>query len=254
MRLLPRGHYLKEAVHLDERLAPPINLSAITRDGIEVTARDVRYRYRLATGANPLEGPLRTPENPYPFSEEAVLAMVYNRTMNADGLALWHRSVEQVVDTIITDYIRLCLLDELMLSSVGEDPRNAIYRQFYSENGRAKFREKGAELTWIDIGVFDTPQKAVAEQQVANWQTRWLGSANLVRAQGDASRLAAQETARAEAQAEMLKNIVSALEEVGSAGESRQGLRRMYLIRLSSLLKTANTQALPPGDSNKKIP
>jgi hypothetical protein len=248
---IPRGHYLKEAVHLDERVAPPLNMMAVTRDGIEVIARDVRYRYRLATGANPLEGPARTPENPYPFSEDAVLAMAYNRTMNGDGLASWHRGVEQVVDTIITDYIRMRRLDELMLSNVGEDPRNAIYRQFYNDSGRAKFIEKGAELTWIDIGVFDTPQKAVSEQQVTNWQTRWAGSANLVRAQGEASRMAAQETARAEAQAEMLKSIVGALEEVGIPGETRQGMHRLYLMRLARLLETLSTQALPPPSEPK---
>ena len=181
--------------------------------------------------------------------------MTYNRTLAPDGIGTWHMGVNQVVDTVISDYISQHPVDSITAPQTqGIDARGDIYHEFYSQSGRNRFREKGAELIWIDIGHFETPEKTVIEQRLSTWQARWLGNANLVRASGETQRTASLELGRAEAQAELLKNIVHSLESVGTPGEARQqNLRALYLARIAQLLDAMSTHPLdleenPPKD------
>ena len=89
---------------------------------------------------------------------------------------------------------------------------------------RKRLRNLGAELLWFDIGHFDiskeeikekeikTFKDAVEAQRVDNWGSRWEGDAIIERSYGEAQRLARQDIARAEAQAELLSGIVRGLE------------------------------------------
>ena len=251
---ITRLERLKEVLNLEERYAHIEKIAATSRDGIEVVARDIRYRYRLDSGRSAESGLGRTPENPYPYSEQAVVLAVYNRTMGDSGLGEWHTGVNGAVESLIADYIRQNLVDHLTAPiNQGEDPRGEIHRQFLSQAGRARFQEKGAELLWIDIGHFETPEKQVAEQRVNTWQARWKGNANVVRAYGESQRLVYEEMGRAEAQAEMLMNIVHGLEDVASRGEPRQNIRTLYLARIAQLLEAmGKQQALPPGEPEQK--
>jgi regulator of protease activity HflC (stomatin/prohibitin superfamily) len=247
---ITRLERVKEVLSLEERFAQVDKIAATSRDGIEVVARDIRYRYRLDPGASAGQGLGRTPENPYPYSEQAVIQAVYNRNMSEAGLGEWHTAVNSVVESLIADYIRQNLVDHLTAPILeGEDPRGEIHRRFLSESGSARFAEKGAELLWIDIGHFETPEKQVAEQRVNTWQARWRGNANVIRAYGESQRLAYEEIGRAEAQAEMLMSIVHGLEDVAARGESRQKIRALYLARIAQLLDAmGKQQALPPGE------
>lgn len=51
-------------------------VSARSRDGIPVSARDVQYSYSIYRGPNPV----KSPKSPYPFDTNAVLNLVYNTT------------------------------------------------------------------------------------------------------------------------------------------------------------------------------
>jgi hypothetical protein len=255
----PGRHYLnrlqtlKEFVGLEEREAGIDKLSATTKDGIEVHVRDIRYRYRLASEKSPQDGPARSMQDPYPFSDEAVIQMTYNRNVTADGLASWHFGVNRIVDTVITDYIRENYVDHLTAPSAqGDDPRGEIYRKFNSEHVRHHFKCVGADLVWIGIGHFEIPAKQVVEQRITSWQAKWIGNANVVRAFGESQRMAYQELGRAEAEAEMLMSIVHALEDVSAQqGDSRQKIRTIYLARIAQLLEAMSKQYLPaPGSSN----
>jgi hypothetical protein len=253
---ISRLESVKEIASLDERFAHIEHLSATTKDGIEIVVHDIRYRYRLSDGSNGNnnEDARRQSSKLFSFSEEAVIQMTYNRTLTTNGISSWHQGVNQVVDAVITDYIRQHPVDYVTAPKTeGVDARGDIYREFYSQSGHNRFREKGAELIWIDIGHFETPEKSVIEQRVNTWQARWLGNANVVRASGEAQRTASQELGRAEAQAEMLKNIVLSLESVGAPGEVRQqNMRALYLARIAQLLDAMSTQPLYPEENPPK--
>lgn len=257
LRILSAGRHfmtrlerVKEVLSLEERYAHVERIAATSRDGIEVVARDIRYRYRLDSGATAGDGLGRTPENPYPYSEQAVIQAVYNRSLGDSGFGDWHTGVNAVVESLIADYIRQNLVDHLTAPILqSEDPRGEIQRQFLSDSGRARFKERGAELLWIDIGHFETPEKQVAEQRVNTWQARWIGNANVVRAYGESQRMVYQEMGRAEAQAELLMSIVHGLEDVAARGKPRQNIRALYLARIAQLLDAmGKQQALPPGE------
>jgi hypothetical protein len=248
---ISRSESIKEIACLEERFAHIERLSATTKDGIEIVVRDIRYRYRLCGDLNMNSDAGRQSDNRFSFSEEAVIQMTYNRTLAQNGIGTWHMGVNQVVEAVITDYIRQHPVDSVTAPQTQDiDARGDIYREFYSQSGRNRFREKGAELIWIDIGHFETPEKSVIEQRVNTWQARWLGNADVVRASGEAQRTASQELGRAEAQAEMLKNIVQSLETVGEPGGSRQqNMRALYLARIAQLLDAMSTQPLYPEDN-----
>jgi len=248
---LNRLQTLKEFVSLEERDAGIDKLTATTKDGIEVHVRDIRYRYRLASENFPQDGPPRSMQDPYPFSDDAVIQMTYNRNVTADGLASWHFGVNRIVDTTITDYIRENYVDHLTAPSTqGDDPRGEIYKKFNSEHARHQFKCIGADLLWIGIGHFEIPARQVAEQRVASWQAKWIGDANIVRAFGESQRMAYQELGRAEAEAEMLISIVHALEDVGAQqGDSRQKIRTIYLARIAQLLEAMGKQYLPSQEN-----
>jgi hypothetical protein len=247
---MTRFERVKEVFSLEERSAQVEKIAATSRDGLEVVASDIRYRYRLDSGKQGDSGLGRTPENPYPYSEQAVIQAVYNRTLDSTGLGEWHAGVNALVESLIADYIRQNLVDHLTAPILdGEDPRGRILRQFFSDTGRLRFREKGVELLWIDIGHFETSEKEVAEQRVNTWQARWMGNATIMRAYGESQRLAYEEMGRAEAQAEMLMSIVHGLEDVAARGEPQQDIRALYLARIAQLLEVMSRgQSLPPGE------
>jgi len=160
--------------------------------------------------------------------------MVYNRTQSGSGIGNWEDSVNGIVESIISDFIRQHLVDYLIAPKTrGVDPRAEIYADFYSLAGQKKFRERGAELVWIDIGHFETPEKTVAEQRVSTWQAKWQGNATVVRELKDA-----QDMGKAEAQAALLLNVADTLDAAGSPGETRQNMRPLYLARIAQLLDT----------------
>jgi hypothetical protein len=175
---------------------------------------------------------------------------VYNGALRAEGFASWHEGVKGVIEGVIRDYIKGHFVDYLTSpGGQGQDPRQEIYQQLYRGSTPARLYERGAELRWVDIGHFELPEKQIAEQRVTTWQTRWIGNANLMRAYGEAQRLAYQELGRAEAQAELLMSIVQALEDVQLKGDSQQHLRKIVLARIAGLLDAMRAQeALPEGE------
>lgn len=241
---------IKEILALEDRYAKIDKLSATSRDGIEVEVRDVQFRYRLATGLSQANGTSRTTHDPYPFSEGAVVAMTYNRTVTASGVSTWHEGVSKLVESVITDYIREHLVDQLTApKGVQDDPRGEIIKKFSSEGVVGQFRSRGAELLWIGIGHFDVPDRQVVEQHVSSWQTRWAGNAQVARAIGEAQRRAYQELGRSEAQAEILVNILTALNEIHTSGTPVE-MRTLYLARIGQILDTMRSEALLPGEEH----
>lgn len=247
MHYVTSQEWVKETVSLEERNDQIDKISAVTRDGIEVSARDVRYRYRLYTGEDAQRG-ARTPENPFPYSDEGMINLVYNRSMGAAGLSDWHSGVKSVVIGVITDFIRQSQVDHLTAPDpAAEDPRSEVYRQYKNESGKKRFREKGAELHWIDIGHFELPEK-VAGQRVDLWQARWAGSARLQRTHGEAQRSLFQEVGRSEGQAEMLTIIAHSLQAMDAKGETQSKRHALYLAKFAQVLESfgKSGRSLPP--------
>jgi hypothetical protein len=222
-----------QPVALGDQFGEIEGISAVTRDGFDVNIGRTRFHFRLLANR---EG--KSSKNPYLYSEEAVHAMVYNRTVSDQGLGDWGSSVASVIKGTIIVYINRHTLDHLTApEETGGDPRGDIQRELRSTTVKNILRQRGAELRWIDIGSFEIPNKQVDQQRLNTWQAKWMGDARLTRSYGEAQRHAYQEIGRAEAQAEMLISIMHALSDVNLRSGTRQTLQGVILVRTAQLLE-----------------
>ena len=256
LHFISRSEMIKDTASLDDQHGFIERVPATTKDGISVEVRDIHFRYRLRTGQPPGVYAQRTPTLQYPFSVEAVRDMAYNRSVSSTGLTPWHNAVQSAVQSTITDHINQRRIDYLTAPSVEDgNPRLNIVGLLNLPSSRERLRNLGAELLWCDIGHFDIPEPKPEEEEKfkdprsEKWGAEWVGSANVERAYGDAQRLALQERGRAEAQAEMLMSILSALNDIPLVGDPNQNLRTVIMVRTAQILEalTEKLQAPPAG-------
>ena len=230
---ISRFETIGEVVSLEDQHGFIEKVTARTKDGIMMEVTDIHYRYRLRTGRRFGDFEVRNEIDPYPYSVQAVYDMAYRRSVSLSMTSLgqripelttWHRSIGLAVEGVIQGYIRAHQFDHLTAPTQDDDPRTAIETNMMSRGIRERLRNLGAELLWFDIGHFDiskeeikekeikTFKDAVEAQRVDNWGSRWEGDAIIERSYGEAQRLARQDIARAEAQAELLSGIVRGLE------------------------------------------
>jgi regulator of protease activity HflC (stomatin/prohibitin superfamily) len=246
--LLTRTERVREIISLADQHGMTEQVTAATKDGVEINAKRVNYRYRLQTGRQPRDYRKRTTEDPYPFSPHAAYKLAYQRSAFADSsLTVWDRVVKIAVDGVVTDYLNTNKFDFATTPLSGGDPRLAMAVQMNAKSVRDRLRNIGTELLWFDIGEFEPRLAEIDLQRIVTWGARWSGEATVEAAKGDARRISDEEFARAEAQAEMLTAITETLKDAGMAGDSKQNLRQMIVIRTAQLLETmveANRLAL----------
>jgi len=258
--LIMRGETVKEVASLEDQHGFIENVSATTKDGIKVTVRDVNYRFRLRAGRKPGDYTRRTPAEPFPFSQEAVKNLAYNRIVRTTGVGTWQEAVEGAVQGVITDYIYQHKVDPLTTPvPAGNDPRGEIRDRFKSKGVREHFKSIGTDLLWIDIGNFEVPDKEVVKQRIATWGAPWEGEVNIERAHSEASRQYLQEVGRAQAQAAILDSIVQGLDIFGLPGTRLDNLRKIVLLRTAQLLEASSEHGqapslfqLPPDEHDEK--
>ena len=243
-----------QPIALEDQYGELDGITAMTRDGFDVKIGRTRFRFRL------LAGPIsRSRLDPYPYSDDAVYDMVYNRTVSEQGLGEWGTGVSTEISKVLTDFINRHTLDQLTApEESGGDPRGEIQRELRSQSIKDRLHERGTELLSIDIGSFEIPNKQVEQQRLTTWQSKWMGDARLTRSYGEAQRLAYQEIGRAEAQAEMLISIIHGLSDINLRVGTRQSLRDIILVRTAQLLETMGQslpeegEPIPSRDSGKK--
>lgn len=235
------GQRIKEVHCLEEQEGEIDPLNGVTREGIEIKLRNVRFRYRLYDWP---DDPAAASADPFPFSAEAVRNLVYNRNFTPDGPVSWARTISQAIDTKIADYIGEHTLDELMApgSTQMADPREEIRSRLDSPGAHAELRKRGARLVWYDIGHFEPPIPDVDQQRVQTWQSRWMGDTQVTRAYGEAQRQAYEELARAEGQAELVMSIMSALDNLDLEKDTRKNLQRLLLRRTAQVIDDVRDQ------------
>ena len=162
---VPPKEWVKQIINLEEREDGIAENQSLSKNGIRVMVRDIRYRYRICSHKP------RTRQDPYPYDEQAVLRMVYDRVMLQDGVQDWETSVRQIIQAIIRDYVSLHPADQLATPGIkpgqpspagaaaSYDPRQEIADFLFSTDAKNRFSECGAELVWFDIGHFTIMNK-----------------------------------------------------------------------------------------------
>jgi hypothetical protein len=248
----------REIPTLDEKTGFIEKVTTNTKDSIPIIVEQIQYRYRLRLGREFGDFVDRDPENPNPFSLQAVKNMAYNRTVRIKDpgtgeteLTPWHMMVNGAVERAITDYIREHQFDDVVVPNFPDNPRGVITERIFSVGVRNSLRSYGAELLWWDIGHFKIADPIVADQLVDNWSTIWRGEAAFRLARGEAERIKNLELGRAEAQAEMLVKTMEAFNNVEIAQLGPGTVRDILLAKLAQLLEGMADQGfLPPGEDS----
>ncbi len=238
---------------LDEQQGSRDNVKALTRDGIQVTIKDIHFRYRLYTESQAGRPKRRTLRDPYPFDQKALENMAYNLSVDENGLESWKTAVARAIVGGITDFVNSHEIDYLTAPrGADQDPRRELHNALFSGQTRNSLRNLGAELIYVDMGHFAIDEDLIDDQRTETVAAEWLGSAQVTRAYGEAKRAMYQEIGRAEANAELLIAIADSLQSAELGDDPAGNLRRIFLARTAQLLEIIAESSKNELDANKE--
>ena len=268
---LRRFETLREAFDLREVERSRKEVQVFTKDGLPLILDEVKVRFRLrARGA-------RTPENPYPLLPSAIRQAVYTRTVGEKGLTNWNDMIVGSAVGTITNWIARRRLDELIPPPVDQDEdapeahpeppyRQSIHQLFFQNQTRQRFADMGAEILWVAVGHLrpdpdidpdvESPEAAkghdkIHTQMVDTWKSNYQAMVREEQAQAQGYAEWLEETARIQAQVEMIQALTKGLQEAREAGTSISDL--ITLRGVEYLQALAERPALPePGKKNDR--
>jgi hypothetical protein len=228
---------IAQVIDLDEQQGDKDEITAMTRDGIMVTLRDIHMRYRIKQELREGKPAKKTIDDPYPLAPDALQNMLYNLSVNFDGLDKWNIAVERATVGAITDFIAAHTIDYLTAPRSGTpNPRIELLNELTYSGTQKALENLGAELLWIDVGHVDINQEGIDEQRTNLWASEWIGDTAVSKAYGMAIRQAYHDLGRAQAQAEIILSIADALRAANADGNSRENIRRLLLARTAQVL------------------
>lgn len=240
---LKRGEIIKDVITLGEYYGRFDDIPVTTRDGIDVKISGVEFRFCIYSTKQ--EFAIRTLQNPFPFSREAVSNLVYSRNVSAAGtVGPWTASVEGAIKGIITSHISEYDLDDLLSPGAREvHPMYELHDKFSQSKNMDKIKEAGARLLWINVGQLEPASKDIDEKRLSVWLAKQSGVMRTLQAQGEAEKASSRERGRAESQAVLLRSIAQALQEIDSGGKpdsakTAKNLWNIVMARTAQILES----------------
>lgn len=219
-------------VNLDDQHGHIDELITMTRDGIKVRLMDINFRFRIITS----QESQRSLRSPYPFSPDAFRRLSTGLPVDDDGQVSWNTYTSMLVKSAIIDYVNEHDIDFLTAPRASEQDPRRDFRDKVLEESNRRVQDTGTEMLWIDSGHFDIMDPDVAAERINYWAAEWAGHAEENRAYSEAKRQAYQELGRAEAQAELIMGISSALSEMPRSKSPNQNIRNLLLLRTAQIL------------------
>lgn len=240
-----RFETIKEIIPLQDQHAYIEKLMAVTKDGVIVTAKDIHYRYRLYAHRRKGQERNRSTKVPYPYSEQAVRNMAYNRAVRQDGYTSWTDTVRILFEGEIQSFIRQNQIDQVTAPrQENVDPRQDIHRLYDSPNFRERFRNIGAQLLWYGIGHFEVSNERITNQRIRTWQAGWRGDADVLRAYSEGIEGAYRELGKAQAKAKILNSFYYELDRLLKDPENREtNVRDLFIERIADLLEAMQMES-----------
>jgi hypothetical protein len=232
-----------QIANLDDQMGTKDNIPAMTRDGINVIIKEIKFRYRIFPEKR-FGRPIRpTLSDPYPFDEKALWNIAYNLSVEENGLEMWRAAVARVVTGGITDFINAHDVDYITAPrDHRKDPRQEIRDNLFFSGIRIGLASIGAELLWVDIGHFSIENQEVDETRENLWASDWRGKAEIERTKGETRLAINEELGRAEAQAEIIAAIAESLKTVDLTRDPASNLRRIILVRTAQMLDSLDAR------------
>jgi hypothetical protein len=160
---------LRGLIDLRDQLGKVPEVRAITRDGVEVYARDAQMLFRVYGG-----GQARSLETPYPYTESSIRRVVYGQAIENEKEQVWEEMLPSIVrEEIIKFVARHTLADFLALQpyrgierenettdqverpATIQIPRRKLTEIFHTDELRKRLHEHGLELSWVGVGTWE---------------------------------------------------------------------------------------------------
>jgi len=159
---------LRDIVDLRDQLGKVDEVRAVTRDGIEVYARDAQMMFRVYGADLP-----RNLQSPYPYDDNAVRKLAYGRAVSSKGPRPWSEMLADLVRDEIRSFVAGLTVDEFLAlqprvmlgqktdkAGHGEPqtihiPRRHLTERFHIPQTRRRLQEQGLELAWVGVGTWE---------------------------------------------------------------------------------------------------
>jgi hypothetical protein len=212
----------------------------VTKDGIRVVVKGIKYRYRVISNQT------KAMDNPYPFLDAELDKMAYNMSVRETGQPSWRAFVKQAVSTYVKEFLGDYTVDELTAPRTDvRSPWKEIHVRLSNPSQIPNIRSVGAEMLWMDLGHIHIVSDVVDDSRIGFWAADWVGNAETKMAYATGTRMAYQEQARAEAQAELIMSIAHGLEGINFGKNSADNIRRIFLTRTAEVLNSLNPNTHP---------
>lgn len=233
---LRRFETLREAYDLREVERVKDNIKLMTKDGLPIVVNEMRVRFRIRARQ------VRTEANPYPVMTGAVRRAAYSRKVSGNGLEVWSDMVAGAARGTIGDWIARHRMDELIPpprdGNQPEPPpiipyRQALHALFQAKNTRQKFADMGAEVIWVSVGHIrpdpdvdpdlkleadPTGRDKIHQQLIDTWKSTHKALAHDEIADAKAYARWLSDTARSEAETELILALTKGLREARAEG------------------------------------
>jgi len=159
---------LRDIVDLRDQLGKVDEARAVTRDGIEVYARDAQIMFRVYSANLP-----RSLHSPYPFDENSVRRLVYGRAVTPSGPRAWSDLLADLVSDEIRSFVTGLTIEEFLAlqprvalnegrakthdagAQTIHIPRRHLTERFHNPETRQRLQEHGLELAWVGVGTWE---------------------------------------------------------------------------------------------------
>jgi hypothetical protein len=185
-------------------------------------------------------------DNPYPFLDAELDKMAYNITVREQGMPSWRAFVKQSVTTYVKEIMNDYTIDELTAPrSESRSPWRDVHNRLTNRALIPNIRNVGADMLWLDLGHIHIESEIVDDSRLDFWAADWIGNAEAKMAYVNGTRMAYQEQARAEAQAELIMSIAGALEGANFTDNTTENIRKIFLLRAAEVLNSLNPKTNP---------
>lgn len=214
-------------------------VKGMSKEGIPVSCEaDIRFKIDDA-------GEISTEELPYAVSEEAVFTAACSKWIREgdrsedDQVLDWAgRVVISETEGTLRSILARYPLDRLIgpASPDQKPPRQAIREELKRTLCKAA-PKLGAQILSVDLGDIKVDDE-VAQQWIETWRSDWRRWAMQRQAEGEAERVQQIETAKVQAQVDMIVAITEALQSLRASGVTIPS--QLIVLRLAEVLRQAS--------------
>jgi hypothetical protein len=230
-----RYEFVREVISLDDQHCPLDVVEAITVDGIRVRVNNINIQYRLREREKDLFKTTKGEKLNSTAFNEAMRNFSDNRLVAEDGILSMEETVKSIIAGAIKRYINHHTLDDIITPEGDSDARKALKDVLYGFEVRNQLTNVGARLLpGMQLGAFEFPDTPIDKYRLSKWKETKKGEIKVLEAEGDAYQFSRQDAVRSQTQAEMIRGIINALEDLDL--EDTRDLEALIQIRTAQIL------------------